>query len=50
MYTQHHIIIPNKKAATLYGICLTQDQILMIAMKGHFVNEVSGKLDTVGAI
>ena len=43
-------IIRNKKVATLYRIWLTQDQILMIAMKGHFVNEVYGKWDTVGAI
>ena len=44
------VVFIGKKMATLYRIWLTQDQILMIAMKGHFVNEVYGKWDTVGAI
>ena len=48
--TWFSILIISRKRATLYRICLTQDQILMIAMKGHFVNEVYGKWDTVGAI
>ena len=43
MRIQPSFVFIGKKMATLYRIWLTQDQILMIAMKGHFVNEVYGK-------